>query len=188
MWHTTLVGDDEQYTNSNRRVRFNGKGSNIHISDFAIIGKLNYRNDSEPNDGFGDSFGADSTISRIWVEHTKTGVWVNNSSNLVVEGCRFRNTIADGLNFCVGCAVRPPAIAPPAARVTTALLSGRRRTRRRNMRPVSMSSAIAPHNCHFSRTAHPSTAARATVLKIACSLTSPPAAPSSSARLSDGEY
>ncbi|MEI9960123.1 MAG: hypothetical protein WDM76_03020 [Limisphaerales bacterium] len=28
--------------------------------------------------------------------------WVNNSSNLVVEGCRFRNTIADGVNFCVG--------------------------------------------------------------------------------------
>jgi len=43
-----------------------------------------------------------STISRIWVEHTKVGLWVNNSSNLVVEGCRFRNTLADGLNFCVG--------------------------------------------------------------------------------------
>jgi hypothetical protein len=38
----------------------------------------------------------------VWIEHTKTGIWVNNSSNLVVDGCRFRNTIADGLNFCVG--------------------------------------------------------------------------------------
>jgi hypothetical protein len=102
MWHTTLVGDEIQYTNANRRVRFKGKGSHIHISDFAIIGKLNYRNDGEPNDSFGDSFGTDSTISRVWVEHTKTGLWVNNSSNLVVEGCRFRNTIADGVNFCVG--------------------------------------------------------------------------------------
>lgn len=102
MWHTTLVGDAAQYTNDNRRVRFNGKGSNIHIADFAIIGKLNYRSDREPNDGFGDRFGANSTISRVWVEHTKTGVWVNNSTNLVVEGCRFRNTIADGVNFCVG--------------------------------------------------------------------------------------
>lgn len=102
MWHTTLVGDEGQYTNANRRVRFKGKGSNIHISDFAIIGRLNYRKDSEPNDGFGDSFGTNSTISRVWVEHTKTGIWVNNSSNLVVEGCRFRNTIADGVNFCVG--------------------------------------------------------------------------------------
>jgi hypothetical protein len=102
MWHTTLVGDEIQYTNANKRIRFKGHGSNIHLADFAIIGKLNYRNDSEPNDGFGESFGTNSTISRVWVEHTKTGIWVNNCSNLVVEGCRFRNTIADGVNFCVG--------------------------------------------------------------------------------------
>jgi len=102
MWHTTLVGDENQYTNANRRIRFKGKGSNIHISDFAIIGKLNYRSDSEPNDSFGESFGTNSTVAQVWVEHTKTGIWVNNSSNLVVEGCRFRDTIADGVNFCVG--------------------------------------------------------------------------------------
>ncbi|MEJ0090376.1 MAG: glycosyl hydrolase family 28-related protein [Limisphaerales bacterium] len=102
MWHTTLVGDENLYTNANRRVRFKGKGSNIHISDFAIIGKLNYRSDSEDNDGFADSFGTNSTIARVWVEHTKVGMWINNSSNLVVEGCRFRDTIADGVNFCVG--------------------------------------------------------------------------------------
>ena len=102
MWHTTLVGDENLYTNANRRIRFKGMGSDIHISDFAIIGKLNYRNDSEPNDSFGDSFGTNSTISRVWVEHTKTGMWLDNCSNLVVEGCRIRDTIADGVNFCVG--------------------------------------------------------------------------------------
>ena len=102
MWHTTLVGDAAQYEGTSGRVRLNGRGSNIHLSDFAIIGKLNHRNDNEPNDGIGDSFGLNSTILRIWIEHTKTGIWVNNSSNLVVEGCRFRNTIADGVNFCVG--------------------------------------------------------------------------------------
>lgn len=102
MWQTTLIGDEDLYNNANRRIRFKGKGSNIHVSDFAIIGKLNYRSDSEENDGFADSFGTNSTISRVWVEHTKTGMWINNSSNLVVEGCRFRDTIADGVNFCVG--------------------------------------------------------------------------------------
>jgi hypothetical protein len=102
MWHTTFVGDANLYTNANRRVRFNGRGSDIHLSDFAIIGNLDYRNDSEDNDGIGGTFGVDSTVARIWGEHTKTGMWVNNSSNLVVEGCRFRNTIADGINFCVG--------------------------------------------------------------------------------------
>ena len=102
MWHTTLIGDAAQYAGTSGRVRFNGRGSNIHLSDFAIIGKLDHRNDNEPNDGIGEAFGLNSTISRLWIEHTKTGVWVNNSSNLLVEGCRFRNTIADGVNFCVG--------------------------------------------------------------------------------------
>jgi len=102
MWHTTFVGDAAQYVGVSGRVRFNGQGSNIHLSDFAIIGKLDHRNDNESNDGIGNTFGVNSTISRIWIEHTKTGIWVNNSSNLVVEGCRFRNTIADGVNFCVG--------------------------------------------------------------------------------------
>jgi hypothetical protein len=102
MWQTTFVGDAGLYTNASRRIRFVGRGSDIHLSDFAIIGKLNYRKDSEDNDGIGGTFGVNSTVSRIWGEHTKTGMWVNNSSNLVVDGCRFRNTVADGVNFCVG--------------------------------------------------------------------------------------
>ncbi len=85
MWYTTLVGDPTLYTTSFRRVTLNGNGSNIHLSDLAILGKLNYRNDSEPNDGLGGAYGTGSTISRIWVEHTKTGAWIVNSSGLVVD-------------------------------------------------------------------------------------------------------
>lgn len=102
MWHTTFIGDAKLYSQADRRVRFKGDGSNIHLADFAIIGELNYRNDNEPNDGIVGVFGENSTISRIWVEHTKTGMWFYNSSNLVVDGCRLRDTIADGINFCVG--------------------------------------------------------------------------------------
>jgi hypothetical protein len=79
-----------------------GNGSNITLADFAIIGKLNYRGDSEANDGIGGSFGTGSIIRNIWMEHTKTGAWLVNSDGLVVEGCRFRDTIADGINLCVG--------------------------------------------------------------------------------------
>lgn len=102
MWHSTLVGDATLYTTSSRRVTLNGNGSNIHLSDFGITGKLNYRNDSEPNDGLGGSYGTGSTIARVWVEHTKTGAWIVNSQGLVVDSCRFRNTMADGINYCVG--------------------------------------------------------------------------------------
>ena len=100
MWYSTLVGVDD-YTPSNR-VAIYGAGSNVALSDFAINGRLNYRNDEEPNDGLGGSFGAGSTIRNIWVEHTKTGAWLVNSDGLLVEGCRFRDTIADGINLCVG--------------------------------------------------------------------------------------
>ncbi len=102
MWYTTFVGDPALYTTSSRRVTLNGNGNNIHLSDFAITGKLNYRNDSEANDGLGGRYGTGSGISRIWVEHTKVGAWIVNSQGLVVDSCRFRNTIADGINACVG--------------------------------------------------------------------------------------
>ncbi len=104
MWYTQLVGDETLYTNANKRVRLKGNGSNIHISDFAIIGKLNYRSDKEANDGIVGSYGTNSTISRIWIEHTKVGMWIENSKNLKVTDCRMRNTMADGINFCVGMA------------------------------------------------------------------------------------
>jgi hypothetical protein len=102
MWYTTLVGNPILYTNPANRITFNGEGNNIQLSDFAIIGKLNYRNDNEPNDGLGGSYGTGSTISNIWVEHTKTGAWIVNSLGLVINGCRFRDTIADGCNIDVG--------------------------------------------------------------------------------------
>lgn len=102
MWHSMLVGDETLYTNANKRVRLKGNGSNIHLSDFAIIGKLNYRSDKEANDGIVGSYGTNSTISRLWIEHTKVGMWIENSKNLQITGCRMRNTIADGINFCVG--------------------------------------------------------------------------------------
>jgi hypothetical protein len=104
MWYSQLVGDEKLYTDASKRVRVKGNGDNIHIADFAIDGKLNYRNDKEENDGVVGSFGINSTISNIWIEHTKVGMWIENSSNLKITGCRMRNTMADGINFCVGMA------------------------------------------------------------------------------------
>ncbi len=104
MWYSTLQGKETLYADASRRVRLKGTGSNIHLSDFAIIGKLTYRNDSEPNDGIVGSYGTNSTISHLWIEHTKVGMWIENSKNLVIDGCRMRNTKADGINFCVGMA------------------------------------------------------------------------------------
>lgn len=98
MWYSKLVGSPALYGTASRRVNLNGAGSNIKLADFAITGCLNYRNDSEGNDGIGGSFGTGSSISRLWIEHTKAAAWIFNSSGLVVDGCRFRDTLADGIN------------------------------------------------------------------------------------------
>ena len=102
MWHTTLVGDEKLYSNADKRVRIKLAGNNIRLADFAIIGKLNYRNDNEPNDGVLGAMCSNLIISRVWVEHTKVGMWFYNCSKVLVDGCRFRNTLADGMNLCVG--------------------------------------------------------------------------------------
>jgi hypothetical protein len=104
MWYSELGGDEKSYTSVNKRIRLIGTGSDIHISDFAITGRLNYRSDKESNDGITGSYGENSTISRLWIEHTKVGMWIENSSHLTITGCRMRNTLADGINFCVGMA------------------------------------------------------------------------------------
>lgn len=100
MWQSTLVGVDD-YT-PERRVAFVGTGSNVLLSDLAIIGKLSYRHDYQNNDGLVGAYGTGSVIRNVWVEHTKVGAWLVNADGLRVEGCRFRNTIADGINLSVG--------------------------------------------------------------------------------------
>ena len=102
MWYTELVGNDTAYTDPNKRLRLKGNGNNIHLADLALIGSLNYRSDKEPNDGIVGSFGTNSSIARIWIEHTKVGMWIENSLGLRITGCRLRNTMADGINLCVG--------------------------------------------------------------------------------------
>lgn len=102
LWHTTFVGDAALYDQPARRVRFKLTGEDVHLADFAIFGQLNYRNDQEPNDGVVGAGCTGASIRRIWVEHTKAGAWIYNGAQLVIDGCRFRNLLADGVNLCVG--------------------------------------------------------------------------------------
>jgi hypothetical protein len=101
MWHTNFVGDEELYSHADRRLRFKLTGSNSEIADFALIGKIKYRNDDEQNDGIFGAHGKSCKVSRIWVEHTKVGMWFYVCDNMLVDGCRMRNTLADGINLCV---------------------------------------------------------------------------------------
>jgi hypothetical protein len=110
MWHTQFIG---------RKAMFFCEGLNstttsfsCHFSDFSIIGNSTQRNEPTvgPQKGFAGPMGQNSTITRVWVEHTVAGIWIGGdppdqaapTTNLTISDCRVRNTYADGINLCNG--------------------------------------------------------------------------------------
>jgi hypothetical protein len=100
-----------------------GRASNVEISHFymntANNDRLKY---DEPNPrvpaekykiykGFMGTYGANSYVHDIWVEHFECGFWLGGydppypidiTTNMVISKCRIRNNYADGVNFCQG--------------------------------------------------------------------------------------
>jgi hypothetical protein len=48
------------------------------------------------------TFGSNSTIRNVWIEHFECGGWIVETNNLTVQHCRFRNHYADGINLATG--------------------------------------------------------------------------------------
>lgn len=72
----------------------------VHLSGFAVFGQTTARDDSVVDSGFGGSFGGGSTISDVWVQHTKAGMWFDGPSDgLTVSDARIQDTTADGINL-----------------------------------------------------------------------------------------
>ena len=73
--------------------------SNIELRDFAIVGEVAERNDKQPLAGIGGALSR-STISGLWIQHTKVGLWLDGPlDRLVVADLRILDQAADGLNF-----------------------------------------------------------------------------------------
>ncbi|MFI0507843.1 discoidin domain-containing protein [Streptomyces albogriseolus] len=73
---------------------------NVHIKAFAVVGEVTERVDSSPDNFVNGSLGPDSTVSGMWLQHLKVGLWLTgNNDNLVVENSRFLDMTADGLNL-----------------------------------------------------------------------------------------
>ena len=73
--------------------------SNVNLSNFAIEGQITNRVDCLQDNGIGGSLNS-STISNVWIEHTKVGMWFDGPfSGLTVTGSRIDSTLADGINF-----------------------------------------------------------------------------------------
>ncbi|UKS29077.1 discoidin domain-containing protein [Paenibacillus sp. HWE-109] len=76
--------------------------TNVHLSDFAIFGEVMTRIDNDQINGIGGAL-TNSTISNLWIEHTKCGMWLDGPfDNLKISGVRIRNQNADGINFHKG--------------------------------------------------------------------------------------
>ena len=91
MWYSELEGAG---------AAFRYKGT-CKFYDFAMTGVTTVRDDSGDLAGFeGVGQATNVTVQNVWMEHMKVGIWSYNTTNLVVQGCRIRNTYADGINLC----------------------------------------------------------------------------------------
>ncbi|HEY0870191.1 MAG TPA: glycosyl hydrolase family 28-related protein, partial [Acidothermaceae bacterium] len=74
--------------------------TNVHLSDFAIEGTIDVRDDAAQVNGIGGAMGGGSTISNLWIEHTKVGIWFDGPFDAVtIDHTRIDDTTADGINL-----------------------------------------------------------------------------------------
>ncbi len=79
-----------------------GGSSNVHLADFAIEGDVRERIDTDQVNGIGGAM-SDSTISGLYIHHTKVGIWFDGPlDNVRVSDTIIVDQIADGLNFHKG--------------------------------------------------------------------------------------
>ncbi|NEA48506.1 discoidin domain-containing protein, partial [Streptomyces sp. SID10815] len=100
--NVTLQGAGSWYStvHSSSFINQGSSAGNVHIKDFAVIGEVTERNDSSPDNFVNGSLGPNSSVSGMWIQHLKCGLWLTgNNDNLIVENSRILDTTADGLNL-----------------------------------------------------------------------------------------
>ncbi len=76
--------------------------SDVHVSDLAVFGEVQERNDSDQVNAIGGAL-SDSTVDNVWLQHTKVGVWLDGPlDNFTLSRSRILDQTADGLNFHQG--------------------------------------------------------------------------------------
>jgi hypothetical protein len=109
MWRTEIyftASSDDKGTFNKRGIE--SSNSNITLQGFylnTINNKRYYNNVDSYGVGKGvmGSFGSNSTIKNLWIEHFECGGWIEAANNLNIQHCRLRNNYADGMNLAYGC-------------------------------------------------------------------------------------
>ncbi len=95
MWYSTVTGTAPGFYGNSAP----SPSTNVHLSNFAIFGNVQERDDSAQVNGIGGAM-SNSTVSNIWIEHDKVGAWMDGPmDSLTFSGMRIRDTTADGINF-----------------------------------------------------------------------------------------
>lgn len=77
-----------------------GGSTDVHLSDFAIESDVRERIDTDQVNGIGGAIGGGSTIKRLYIHHTKVGMWFDGPfDGLLVRDNIIVDQIADGLNL-----------------------------------------------------------------------------------------
>lgn len=100
--NVTLLGAGSWYSvvHTSRFIDQSSSSGNVHINNFAVVGEVTERVDSNPDNFVNGSLGPNSSVSGMWIQHLKCGFWLTgNNDNLVVENNRVLDTTADGLNL-----------------------------------------------------------------------------------------
>jgi len=103
MWYTTL----HQTNGGNTAVLELGlNNDSVTVENMLLQDEVTNRVDSDNSNGLDNMGGTNSVVRNVWIEHTKCGWWCGNggstTNNLLVTGCRIRDTYADGINLCNG--------------------------------------------------------------------------------------
>ncbi|MGW7047640.1 galactose-binding domain-containing protein [Streptomyces avermitilis] len=100
--NVTLQGAGSWYSvvHTSRFIDQSSSSGGVRLKDFAVIGEVTERVDSNPDNFVNGSLGPGSSVSGMWLQHLKVGLWLTgNNDNLVVENNRILDTTADGLNL-----------------------------------------------------------------------------------------
>ncbi|MET9905200.1 discoidin domain-containing protein [Streptomyces sp. NPDC006476] len=100
--NVTLQGAGSWYSvvHTSRFIDQSSSSGNVRIKDFTVIGEVTERVDSNPDNFVNGSLGPNSSVSGMWIQHMKVGLWLTgNNDNLVIENSRILDTTADGINL-----------------------------------------------------------------------------------------
>jgi hypothetical protein len=79
-----------------------GGSRNVRLADFAIVGEISERVDTDEVNGIGGAL-SDSVVEGLYIQHTKVGIWLDGPGrDLLVRDNVIVDQMADGINIRKG--------------------------------------------------------------------------------------